>query len=109
MEVKSQNSIAELMKAAWEGNTGQAQALIHDGIDVNARDAFGRTALLIAASQGHTYIVQVLLEQGADPGVKDNVGTTALIAAEARGYYRIVSLLKASSAHSEEDVRAMPP
>jgi excisionase family DNA binding protein len=103
MEVKSHSSIAALMKAAWEGNTGQAQALIHDGIDVNARDAFGRTALLIAASQGHTYIVQILLEQGADPHVKDNVGTTALASAEARGYSRIVSLLKASSAHGEAE------
>ena len=101
MEVKSHNSIAVLMKAAWEGNTGQAQALIHDGIDVNARDAFGRTALLIAASQGHTYIVQILLEAGADPGVKDNVGTTALVAAEARGYSRIVSLLRDPSTHSD--------
>jgi excisionase family DNA binding protein len=102
MEVKSHSSIAALMKAAWEGNTGQAQALIHDGIDVNARDSFGRTALIIAASQGHTYIVQILLEQGADPGAKDNVGTTALAASEARGYSRIVSLLKAASPHDVE-------
>ncbi|HEX8651669.1 MAG TPA: ankyrin repeat domain-containing protein [Pyrinomonadaceae bacterium] len=102
MEVKSHNSVAALMKAAWEGNTGEAQALIHDGVDVNARDAFGRTALIIAASQGHTYIVQLLLEQGADPDTKDNVGTTALIAAEARGYARIASHLRASSAHKGE-------
>jgi excisionase family DNA binding protein len=108
MEVKSHSSIAALMKAAWEGNTGQAQALIHDGIDVNARDAFGRTALLIAASQGHTYIVQILLEQGADPDVKDNVGTTALAASEARGYSRIVSLLKAASTHTVEAEEIRP-
>ena len=86
------------MKAAWEGDTGRAQVLIHNGVDVNARDAFGRTPLIIAASQGHTYIVRILLEQGADPSVRDSVGTTALIAAEARGYDRIVSLLRASSA-----------
>ncbi|MGB7922728.1 MAG: ankyrin repeat domain-containing protein [Pyrinomonadaceae bacterium] len=109
MEVKSQNSIAALMKAAWEGNTGQAQALIHNGIDVNARDAFGRTALLIAASQGHTYIVQVLLEQGADPSAQDNVGTTPLVAAEARGYSRIVSLLKACAAPQNGDDAEVRP
>ena len=97
MEVEARNSIAALMKAAWEGDTGQAQALIHNGVDVNARDAFGRTALIIAASQGHTYIVQVLLEQGADTDIRDSVGTTALIAAEARGYSRIASLLRTSS------------
>lgn len=102
MEVKSHNSVAALMKAAWEGDTGQAQALIHNGVDVNSRDAFGRTALIIAASQGHTYIVQILLEQGADPDTRDNVGTTALIAAEARGYARIASLLRASSTHKGE-------
>jgi excisionase family DNA binding protein len=97
MEVKSHNSVAALMKAAWEGDKGQAQVLIQDGVDVNARDAFGRTPLIIAASQGHTQVVQVLLEQGADPSIRDSVGTTALIAAEARGYERIVSLLRASS------------
>ena len=108
MEVESQNNIAVLMKAAWEGNTGQAQALIHNGIDVNVKDAFGRTALLIAASQGHTYIVQILLEAGADPCVRDNVGTTALIAAEARGYSRIVSLLRTSSTQSVEAEEVAP-
>jgi excisionase family DNA binding protein len=102
MEVEARNSIAALMKSAWEGDTGQAQALIHNGVDINARDAFGRTALIIAASQGHTYIVQILLEQGADPHVRDNVGTTALIAAEARGYARIASLLRSSSTDKGE-------
>jgi excisionase family DNA binding protein len=102
MEVEARNSIVALMKAAWEGDTGQAQALIHDGVDVNARDAFGRTALIIAASQGHTYIVQVLLEQGADADIRDSVGTTALIAAEARGYTRIASLLRTSSRDTGE-------
>ena len=106
MEVEARNSIAALMKAAWEGDTGQAQALIHNGVDVNARDAFGRTALIIAASQGHTYIVQALLEQGADRDIRDSVGTTALIAAKARGYSRIASLLRESSTdEGEAEVR----
>jgi excisionase family DNA binding protein len=102
MEVKSNDHIAALMKAAWEGDTGRAQALLHEGVDVNAKDAFGRTALIIAAARGHTYIVQVLIESGADPRVRDNVGTTALVAAESRGYSRIVSLLRGASTEGEE-------
>jgi len=41
--------------------------LIKKGADVNARDPFGGTPLMIAAKRGFSNIVSALLENGADP------------------------------------------
>jgi len=64
------------------------------GIDINACDEKGRTALIIAASRGHEEICTFLLESGADPDVKDVDGNTALTVAENKGYPKIASLLQ---------------
>jgi hypothetical protein len=66
-----------------------AHRLIRWGADVNARDAEGRSALLVAVEQkGHgnnlfasypaTYLIGVLLLNGADTSVKNAEGKTAL-------------------------------
>jgi ankyrin repeat protein len=97
MKTKINDGVATLMKAAMEGDTAQAQQMIRDGADVNARDDSGRTALMIAASNGHTYIVQLLLDSGADPAARDKQNMTALLSAEAKGFARTASLLKDST------------
>lgn len=66
---------------------------ISRGIDVNACDEKGRTALIIAASRGHEEICRFLLESGANPGLRDIEGKSALSVAEQNGYPSIVSLL----------------
>jgi len=106
METKTSSGAADLMKAALEGDTAQAQQLIQGGADVNARDDAERTALMVAATNGHTYIVQLLLDSGADPNARDCHGATALRAAEAKGFARIASLLRSSSANSEQQATA---
>jgi ankyrin repeat protein len=102
METKTSGGAADLMKAALEGDTAQAQQLIQSGANVNARDDGERTALMIAASNGHTYIVQLLLDNGADPTARDSSGVTALRAAEAKGFARIASMLRSSPANGGE-------
>jgi RNA polymerase primary sigma factor len=79
-------SIMNGIQAAVEQQIGR-------GINVNACDEKGRTALIIAASRGHKDICHLLLESGADPCMRDIDGNTALTAASQRGHLKIVSLL----------------
>jgi len=48
------------------------------GVDVNAKDARGRSALILAAEKGHAEICKMLLEAGADPALRDDEGNDAL-------------------------------
>jgi len=48
------------------------------GINANAQDSEGRTALIAAAARGDLVIVNALLSRGVDTNVKDNEGYTAL-------------------------------
>ncbi len=82
------------MKAASSGDLTAVQALLQEAAtDTNAKDIFGRTALMYAASAGHTNIVLALLEDGADAQTKNINGGTALELAKARSYDDIVQLL----------------
>lgn len=71
---------------------------ISRGIDVNACDEKGRTALIIAAARGHEEICNFLLESGADPSLRDIDGNTALTVADQNGHLKIVSLLNGYTA-----------
>lgn len=49
------------------------------GVDINARDEFGRTALMRACSIKNTIIARKLLELKANPNIKARSGKTALM------------------------------
>jgi ankyrin repeat protein len=54
------------------------------GVNINAVDGRGQTALYGAALQGYDGIVKFLLTKGADPKIKDQRGFTALDAADGK-------------------------
>jgi ankyrin repeat protein len=54
------------------------------GVNINAVDGRGQTALYGAALQGFDGIVKFLLSKGADPKIKDQRGFTALDAADGK-------------------------
>ncbi len=64
--------------AATVGQVDVVKTILAKGIDIDARDEYGNTALQSAAYNMNKEMVQFLLESGADPNAKDNSGRTAL-------------------------------
>jgi ankyrin repeat protein len=60
---------------------GAIELCLHAGIDVNAADSRGQTAVYGAAVQGYDKVVQFLADHGAKLDVKDRRGKTPLDAA----------------------------
>ena len=87
----------ELLTAARGGNTNAVRALMAFGVDVNARDEFGRAALHIASRNGCEVLVGLLLEgvgsQRADINATDKFGRTALHEGAREGHEAVVRLL----------------
>jgi len=72
-----------LMHAVKCGTVDEVKGLLSVGIDVNAKNERGETALLIASFAGtdawtDADIFKILLSAGADVNAKDNEGATAL-------------------------------
>ena len=75
------------------GNREKAETYIRAGINVNAKDRDGSTALMIASERGDAEVVKLLLENGADPNAGDTSGYTALMFASYSGDLEIAKLL----------------
>src|SRR5262245_4588633 len=68
-----------LSEAARKGDATALRKLLDEGVDVNTKFRYDRTALSFACDRGHVDVVKVLLERGADVTVKDTFyGATAL-------------------------------
>lgn len=68
-----------LSEAARKGDAAAVKKLLDEGVDVNTKFRYDRTALSFAADRGHVEVVKVLLDRGADVAVKDTFyGATAL-------------------------------
>ena len=70
------------------------------GIDVNATNEVGRTALMEAAGKGKLPCVKLLLGAGADPRMVDAKGRDALIAAASGGHTEIARILLSRGAEA---------
>lgn len=89
---------AALRRAAEIGDVAGLQALLDERVDIDARDAGGRTALMLATLHGRADAVDALLAHGADPNAADAQGTTPLQAAEAGDQPAIVAALRRAGA-----------
>jgi ankyrin repeat protein len=86
------------MDAAWEdaikrGDVEIVCALLHRGADVDARDRYGQTGLMLAAHAGHRDIVETLIGRGANLDVTGKFGLSALMLAVVAGHVQIARLL----------------
>lgn len=60
-------------------NTTTIESIILAGVDVNAKNIQGLTALMIASERHSANVVSLLLEHGADASLCDNIGRNALM------------------------------
>ena len=73
------------------------------GVDVNATDDKGRSALILAAEKGHTEICRMLLEAGADAALRDDEGNDALSIAVIHSLENTENLLRQYLPHSSPE------
>ena len=60
-----------LSDAARKGDAAAVKKLLDEGVDVNTKFRYDRTALSFAADRGHVDVVKVLLDRKADVTIKD--------------------------------------
>ncbi len=77
---------ALLLQAIEQHNLENILHALSDGADINAKDAEGKTPLMLAAQCGGIEVVQLLIEQGANLKAKDKNGMTAFLISAASTY-----------------------
>jgi ankyrin repeat protein len=91
------------MNADWErvvtvGDVEAVRRLIRAGADVNARNRYGQTAIMLAAHHGHATVVEALVEVGADLNVSAKYNLTALMLAIVAGHAEVARMLARAGA-----------
>jgi outer membrane protein assembly factor BamB len=66
-----------MIEAAFTGNYESVKSLLDSGVNVNAADEYGHTALMHAALMMNHKMVKLLLDRGADVAQMDHGGYTA--------------------------------
>ncbi len=89
----------DLADAASRGDLSAVNNFIAQGVDVNAKNTNGETALLGAAFAGHQDIVKALIAQGANVNATNNFGNTAIMNAIWQMHPDIVAMLLAHGAN----------
>jgi len=67
-----------LHSSAKSGEYANVEILVEKGVDVNAQDNDGDTALMTASRGGYLDVVQLLIDAGVDVNAKNDSGETAL-------------------------------
>lgn len=82
--------------SAYSGNTAVVKMLLDTpGIEVDSKDASGRTPLSVAASAGSVEIVKLLLDTNrVDVNTRDNAGVSPIHLATQNRFDDVVELLK---------------
>ena len=91
------------MDAVWEaaikrGDIKIVVDLLGQGTDVDARDRFGNTALMLAAHEGHREVVETLIAHRANLNITAKFGLSALMLAVVAGHREIARLLARAGA-----------
>jgi len=87
-----------LIEAAAKGNIEAVKQHLAAGIDANAQNAWGSSALSNAAFDDHLKVAELLVDNGADVNAKDYTSTTSLHVASQEGSNKIVKFLFAKGA-----------
>lgn len=77
-----------LHEAVIGDNIVNVRKLIDKGVDINAKNSFGKTPLTLACQNGFENIARLLIENNADIGAKDDYGKNCLHFAAHNGIIR---------------------
>jgi ankyrin repeat protein len=83
----------DFVRSAEKGDLKAVQLFLAAGIDVNAQNASGFTALMAAAKNGRMEVVNKLLDQKVNVDAQSKQGVTALMLAAENNQSEIVNLL----------------
>lgn len=81
------------MGACYNGHPEVVNILCNHKSDLNIKNEYGVTALILACHKGHIECVLLLCSHGADLSIKDREGSTALIIATRKNHIECVVLL----------------
>jgi ankyrin repeat protein len=87
-------------KAAIEGDVATMRSLLAEGIDVDSRDTYGQTALMLAALHGRREVVDLLLQNDADLDVTAKYHLSALMLAVLNHHSEIARALVTAGANT---------
>ncbi len=79
--------------AIRQGDPVQVYDLIAAGADVNAKDKYGQTAIMLASRNGQTDVVQLLVDAHAELNVTAKYNLSALMLAVINHHGNIVRIL----------------
>jgi ankyrin repeat protein len=90
-----------LLKASSRNRISFSRFLIQKGANVEMKDGFGNTALMVSVEKGYLEIAKLLIEKGANLNVQNNYGKTILIASAYNGHIDLTKLLIEKGAYIE--------
>ena len=82
-----------LHQAVKDINEQKIHNIVIEGVDINALDENGKTALHLASSVGRYSIVKYLVEQGTNVHIKDKNHKTALVYAIEKNHIKVIIYL----------------
>ena len=88
--------------AASKGKWLEIKKNLNIGVDINSKDATGKTALMYAASNGKEKLVKKLIYNGADPDIKDEFGYSAYTYAISNKYKKTGDYIRKYSKNIDE-------
>jgi len=101
-EVKGKYGLTQLNYSAWMGMTSSVNRMLSmKGIEVESRDNFGNTPLIVASASGNVEIVEILLKHGAKIEGRNNSDASPLYIACQNGQLLVVDFLLYKGANLE--------
>jgi len=93
MKQKSTEDATALFRACKEGNLDLVTRLINKGVNINAKDEYGNTPLILASWRKNTKLTSLLIEKGARINDQNNFGYTPLSWACLHQYTKLAKFL----------------
>ena len=90
--------VGELFGAASSNDAVQVKTLLERGVDIESRDAQGRSALLLATHRNAVDAARVLIDAGADVNAMDDISDSPFLYAGAEGRLEILRMTLAHGA-----------